>query len=131
MNNEITETEKLGKKYLSQVEATKTEEHTWVDKAHVMYVRTNRSELVNVLRNYEEREMNSSTLLGIRNLQTVEAKFSLEYFTDILKVLMKAKSKGESPDIKIVLGKDTPITLSVEKSDGTMVEMILAPRIHD
>lgn len=116
----------FGDKYLTPKEAKKEEEiHTWVESSSVMMLRTNRSELVNILKNYHEHELKEVD--DIKKLQTAEAKFSIDYFKGILKLLTKIKT-SDSSEIKIRMGTDSPVTLTIEEGD-TFLEVTLAPRV--
>ena len=99
----------------------------WIDERHAMAVKTDRSEIINVLRNYEEVDIDryDRSIESMRNATTVKSIFGMKYMKDILKLITKVEKNAEI--ITIEIGNGTSVILSMNDSKGVVLEVELAP----
>ena len=120
----------FGEKHLKADNRGTEEPKAWKDPANVMMLKTDRSELVNVLKNYEEMSIEGydRTLENVRNTTTVKATFTVDYMKDILKLMTKVKKDAET--ITIELGDNTAGILRLNDYNGVVLEIALDPRVE-
>ena len=121
----------FGEKRLKVGDRGIEEPRAWVDARNAMMLKTDRSELINVLKNYEEFPIKryDGMIESAKETETVKGTFGIDYMKDILKLMTKLKKDAET--ITIELGNDTCVILKLNDSFGVVLEVMLAPRIED
>jgi hypothetical protein len=118
----------MGDKYLDKVDTKRVKKEAWIDIYRIMAIETDRSDIINILKNYEDMdEKEAETMFeNIKKAQTSEALFSIGYLEDILMLLTELDiSTGH---VRISLGTNSPISFVVEDEHGSLT-IHLAPRI--
>ena len=119
---------KFGEKHFEEKGTEEIEERVWVDEARILALITSRSDVQNIFKNYTEAKRKpEDTIKSIEKVQTVEAKFSIEYMKDILKLLIKSNKSID--EVKVRLGNDKPVSFEVEDENGKTI-IVLAPRVE-
>ena len=106
------------------------EPRAWIDAGHAMAAKTGRSELINVLRNYEELPIDryNESLKTTKSMMTAKSTFGIKYIKDILKLMTAVEKNAET--ITIELGEHTAVILQLNDANGVVLAIELAPRLE-
>jgi len=68
---------RMGDKYLDKVDTKRVKKEAWIDIYRIMAIETDRSDIINILKNYEDMdEKEAETMFeNIKKAQTSEALF--------------------------------------------------------
>ena len=107
------------------------EPKVWIDESHAMAVKTDRSGIINVLRNYEQADIDqyNQSIKVVKSMTTAKSTFGIKYMKDILKLMTKVEKDAET--ITIEIGNDTIAVFRLNDSKGDVLEVELAPRKRD
>ena len=121
----------FAEKHLNANNLERETERAWIDEKHAMAVKTDRSELINVLRNYSGVDIDryKKSIESIRSVARVKSKFGVGYVKDILKLMTKISKDAET--ITIEIGNDSCAIFSLNDSKGVVLEVELAPRMEE
>ena len=116
----------FGEKHLDADNRGVEEPKAWIDVYNTMAIKTDRSELIAVLKNYKEMpiERYNSLLKSVENTTTVKARLGIEDTKDVLKLMTKLKKDAQTMTIE--LGNDTCVILRLNDQNGVVVELLLA-----
>ena len=120
----------MGDKHFEQEDIKRVELRGWMDSSRVMAFLSDRSDVNNIFNNYTPMEATQTKALisQVREVQTAQAIFSIDYLRDVLKLLTKLdETVGQ---VKIKLETDKPISFVIEDDKGSF-SIILAPKIID
>lgn len=128
-NKELIE---FGERYFMHQDENRTENtKSWIDDKYTIMIKTNRSELINVLNNYQDLDLKRCESLINRTRETTTAKssFDLYHFKNILKLVTKLKNDADK--ITFEMGSNTAMIITLEDKKGVVLEIVLAPRIDE
>ena len=116
----------FGEKRLDADNRGTEEPKAWVDSCNTLAIKTARSEIINVLKNYKEMPIERyDTLIGaVEKTTTVTAMLGIDDVKDALKLMTKLKKDAQT--ITILAGNDTCVILRLNDQKGVVLELILA-----
>ena len=120
----------FAEKHLNTTNLETESPKAWIDERHAMAVKTDRSDIINVLRNYAGVPIDryNKSIDSIRSAGTVKSTFGIKYMKDILKVITKISKDAETITIELESGGCAIFNLNDSK--GTVLEIELAPRLE-
>ena len=117
----------FAEKHLRANDMEMEELKVWMDEKNAMAIKTGRSEIINVLKNYVEMEIGAynKSLNITKSTTTVKSTFGIKYIKDILKLMTKVEKNAET--ITIELGDNTAVILRLNDANSVVLEIELAP----
>ena len=120
----------FAEKHLNANNMTTEEPRVWIDKGYAMAIKTDRPEIINVLREYEELpiERYDKSLKITKSMMTAKSTFGMKYVKDILELMTRVEKDAET--ITIELGDKTAVILRLNDTNGVVLAVELAPRLE-